>query len=138
VRVYLAATAALLKELADHAQVAGPLEGFAATESLRRELGDVSDEDLEFALAIAAGESSAAMVGLDDPGRGRRFVLVADIDGADASADDATPGAVEVRGPVLLAQVDAVLADPEDIALHAGISDELAWFATQEIGDLLA
>jgi hypothetical protein len=137
-RVYVAASAAMLAELADRGEVTGRLDGFAATEALRHELGDVADEELEFALSLAAGEASAALVGLDDAGRGRRFVLVADVDAESVSIDVETPGAVDIRGPVRLRQVAAVLADPADIALHAGISDDLAWFATQELTDLLA
>jgi hypothetical protein len=136
VRVYLAATTAALRTLADRGEAIG-WDGFAATSALHHELGDLADDDLEFALSVAAGEASAAMVG-SGSNRGRRFVVVADLPGADVVAIDDPPGAVRVDGAVSLSQVDALLADPHDIAVHEGVSDDLSWYATQEIGELLA
>jgi hypothetical protein len=138
VRVYFAGTAALLTQLAHDGVIAGPVEGFAATDSVVRSLGETSAEDVEFALTIAAAESSAAAVGIGRGARGRRFVLVADVGDADVVVDDVNPGAVTLDGSLSLAEVEAILADPDDIVLHTGVSDELAWFATQEIKDLLA
>jgi hypothetical protein len=138
VRVYLAATYPILRVLASEGHVDGPLDGFTASAELRRELGDVADEELEYALTLAAAEASAALIGVDGASRGRRFVLVADVDDVLATADRATPGAVLLDGGVSLSEIEAILADDHDIAVHEGISDELGWFATQEIGDLLA
>jgi hypothetical protein len=137
-RVYLAGSAAMLRRLAEGGPADGPIEGFAATESLVHSLGALSEEDLEFALSLAAAEASAAAVGVGPGARGRRYVVVADVDEDSVVADEDNPGAVTVQASVALSAVDAILADPDDVSLHAGVSDELAWFATQEIEDLLA
>jgi hypothetical protein len=137
VRVYLAASAAMLRQFVDEGRIDGRLDGFAATDGLRLSLGSLGDEDLEFALTVAAAEASAAMVGVGPDGRGRRFVVVADVREAAVSLDTDNSGAVVVEGPLTPAEIDSVLADLEDVALHDGISDDLAWFATQEIVDLL-
>lgn len=137
-RVYLGASAAMIAELSRTGQLAPGAEGFAATAPLRAALGEIGDEDLEFALSLAAAEASAAMAGVGPEGRGRRFVVVADVDAAAVEPAADNPGAVAVTTPVALDRVDAVLADPDDIAVHRGVSDELAWYARQEIPDLLA
>jgi hypothetical protein len=128
----------MLRQLVDQGQIDGRLEGFAATVELRASLGDLGDEDLEFALTIAAAEASAAMVGVGTGARGRRYVVVADVDEASVSLDGDNSGVVLVDGPLTPGEIESVLADLEDVALHGGISDDLAWFATQEIVDLLA
>jgi hypothetical protein len=138
-RVYLAGSAAMLRRLVEGGPADGPIEGFAATESLVHSLGALAEEeDLEFALSLAAAEASAAAVGVGPGARGRRYVVVAEVDEDSVVADEDNPGAVTVQASVALTAVDAILADPDDVSLHAGVSDELAWFATQEIEDLLA
>lgn len=125
-RVYLAATAEHIGALAADGEATGPWEGFAATPGLRAGLADVGDEDLEFALSVAAGEASAAM-----SAEGRRFVVVADLDPSDVVPEPDTPGAVAVAVPLRLHQVDSVLAGESDDA------EALSWYATQEIADLV-
>lgn len=73
------------------------------------------DEESEYAALMAAADASAAL----QPGGGRRVVLVAEV----ASEDE----------PVPMRRVLSVHADLPG----AGPQDDLAWFATQEIDDLL-
>ena len=71
------------------------------------------------ALMTAADASAELVVGLPD-GQRRRVVVVAETPAAD--------------GPVLWRDVVAVHVDTED---DADPDDDLAWWATQEIGDLV-
>jgi hypothetical protein len=136
-RVYLAATADQLRALADGGRADGEWTGFALLESLRVELGGLGDEELEYALGVAAGEASAAL-GADVGRPGRRLVLVADVDDAAVTRDPEAPGVVVVRGEIALSDVDAILADEGPHSAGAAAGDELGWFAAQEIADLLA
>jgi hypothetical protein len=56
--------------------------------------------------------------------------VVAEVDDAAVTPDPDIPGAVVVRGPITMADVDAILADDG--------GGELGWFGAQEIADLLA
>ncbi len=73
-------------------------------------------EESEYTALMEAADASAAML----TGSGRRVVVVAEV--ADAS------------GAIAMDRVVAVHVDTED---DAGEDDDLAWFATQEIPDLL-
>jgi hypothetical protein len=136
-RVYLAATRDLLRTLADRGRADGDWQGFAALDSVRADLGGLGDEELEYALSVAAGEASAAL-GTEPAAPGRRLVLVVHVDDAAVSADPDVPGAVGVHGSIALADVDAILADEGPTSVGAGDGDELAWYGVQEIADLLA
>ncbi len=109
-RVYLATTLAGLATVHEGGTLAGDVERVVAP-------GD--DEDSEYAALMTAAALSADLGG---PGR-RRVVVVAEPAGAD--------------GPVALDDVVAVHCDPDDRAADADPQDDLAWFATQEIPDLL-
>jgi Family of unknown function (DUF6912) len=134
-RVYLAATRERLRAVAEGSDGADGWAGFAALESVRAELGGLGDEELEYALTVAAGEASAALGPSGDGGRGHggRLVIVAEVDEAVVTSDPDVPGAVVVRGPIALSDVDAILSDDGQ-----GADDELGWFGVQEIADLLA
>jgi hypothetical protein len=136
-RVYLAATPDLLRTLVDHGRADSDWQGFAAVDSVRADLGGLGEEELEYALSVAAGEASAAM-GSDPSAPGRRLVLVTHVDDAAVAADPDIPGAVVVHGSIVLADVDAVLADEGPTSVEAGDGDDLAWYGAQEIADLLA
>jgi hypothetical protein len=110
-RVYLATTLAGLARL--HETGGGP-------DDAKRFVPPGDDEDSEYDALMTAAGVSAHMGG---PGR-RRVVVVAELAGAD--------------DPVTFADVVAVHADPDDRAADADPDDDLAWFATQEIPDLLA
>lgn len=109
-RVYLATTRAGLARLHETGAAPRNVERFEAP-------GD--DEDSEYAALMAA---AAAAADLGGPGR-RRVVVVAELTDPD--------------GPVTLADVVAVHSDAEDRPAEADSDDDLAWFATQEIPDLI-
>lgn len=100
------------------------LAGFVAAGSIpasaERHLvaaGAYGDEAAEYAALMSAADDSALL-----PGR-RRVVVVAELaEGAD------------VDGPVPMERVVAIHADTED---DADPETDLAWFAVQEIPDLL-
>ncbi|HSS68323.1 MAG TPA: hypothetical protein VLK34_07205 [Nocardioidaceae bacterium] len=131
-RVYLAATRERLRALAGGANDGEEWTGFAPLDAVRAELGQLGDEELEYALSIAAGEASAAL-GADESRPSRRFVVVAEVDGGAVVADPDVPGAVFVHVPLALSDVDAILAEDQP-----GGGGELGWFGVQEIADLLA
>ena len=115
-RVYVPATLALLAELAEG--------GLPA--SVERYVAEDESEEAEYdALMAAAAESRSLLAG-----PGRRVVVVAELADPD--------------GPVPLDRVVAVHADdPDDRSdpdhpREAGEDDDLGWYATQEIPDLLA
>ena len=99
-----------LERLADLAS-AGELRGYDEPF-----VADGEDEEAEYAALVAAADASAAL----QPAGARRVVVVAEV-GREGE-------------PVPLRRVVAVHADTEG----AGPDDDLAWFATQEIPDLLA
>ena len=109
-RVYLATTLDGLARLHEDGRIPAEAE---------RVLAEGDDEDSEYDALMTAAALSA---GLGGPGR-RRVVVVAEV--TDPAA---------VPQPV---DVVAVHCDPEDRAADADPDDDLAWFATQEIPDLL-
>ena len=111
-RVYVPATLDLLA--AWHAGGGAPAEA-------ERYVADGDDEESEYAALMAAADASSA---LQPPAGHRRVVVVADLDDPD--------------GGVPLQRVRAVHADPAPRPADADPDDDLAWYATQEIGDLLA
>ena len=137
-RVYLAASTRQLRQLLDGGAVTDVLDGYAAVDALRMEWGDDSGEELEYALSTAAAGASLLMLQATSQVPARRVVIVADLAAEQVEVALETPGAVIVKDGVTLERVDAVLADPADLAEGRAISDDLAWFAPQEIADLLA
>lgn len=85
-------------------------------DSVERYLAPGEDEESEYAALSAAADASGELQG----GAGRRVVVVAEV--------------AEADGTVALELVRAVHAD---LAEGADPDDDLAWFATQEIPDLL-
>ena len=84
-------------------------------------LAEDDAEETEYAALMTAADASAELLaGLPD-GRRRRVVVVVETATADA--------------PVTWRDVVAVHVDDRD---DAAPDDDLAWWATQEIGDLLA
>jgi hypothetical protein len=139
-RVWLQTSVAALRSLQKTGELAAPQDGYALTQELRDELGRASEEELEYAVsAAAAAASSALWAGTS----GRRVVVVAEV-GAAMRQPGNPAGSVVCTEPISLSQVDAVLVDPEDVTVSgdAGVEPDtdadLAWYATQEIPDLLA
>jgi len=136
-----------------------PISAHAVTPALRASWAGADDEELEYAVLMAAAFDSLQLIAATS-GEPRRVVVVADVDDADVDVD---PGgdetAVVVAGEVLISRCSAVHVDDADaegeIVLALGrlpdaaagderaladvslVEHELMWFATQEIPDLL-
>ena len=85
-------------------------------------------EDTEYDALMTAAETSALWAAELDPGERRRVVVVAEVAGPD------------LPGSVSLAEIVAVHADAADLPgdlTDADLVDDLCWYATQEIPDLL-
>jgi hypothetical protein len=85
-----------------------------------RYVADGDSEEQEYAALMAAAAESAEL--LDGPGR--RVVVVAEV----ADPDGAVP----------LRNVVAVHADPDERPAGADPDDDLGWYATQELDQLLS
>lgn len=157
-RVYLPLTLPGLARL--HATGAigpAPLPAHAVTPRLRRDWEGSDDEELEYAVLMAAAFDSLAAVAAEGAAP-RRVVVAAEVPDADvALGEDET--AVQVRAEVPLARCQAVHVDEAEAAdaVAAALTrlpdalagdgpalgavaltdHELLWFATQEIPDLL-
>jgi len=110
VRVYVPATVEQLAQWHAAGAVPSTEDGFVAASD--------GEED-EYAALMAAAEASAALLA---GAAGRRVVVVVTTD-----AD----------GPVPLRDVAAVHADATDRPAGADPDEDLGWFATQEIPDLI-
>jgi hypothetical protein len=82
-------------------------------------------EDAEYDALMTAAETSAVLADELDPGERRRVVIVAEVSAIGTS--------------VSLSDVVAVHADADDMPSEADPEalDDLCWYATQEIPDLL-
>lgn len=158
-RVYIPSTTGRLRDLL----VAGgigpvPVLGHAVTEALRAGFADAGEEEWEYAALTAAAQDSLALVGETD--RPRRVVVVAEADSV-TPVGGAESSLVEVDEVVPLRRVVAVHVDSDeaetDVAaaveawpraedgdatalqlVERCLDHEPGWFATQEIGDLVA
>lgn len=134
-----------------------PLAGHAVTSGLRDAYAEGGEEEWEYAAMAAAARASLGLLSAED--EPRRVVLALDADTVlPLGADD--PTAVEVGEVVPFRRVAAVLVDTPDAgeqvraattawpAAEAGDPDaealvercldrDLAWYATQEVGELL-
>jgi len=163
-RVYIALTRAELTELAGRAVLEGG-PAFAVTPALRSsyaEAGIDDEEELEYvAMTVAAGVSLTRL-DAGDPQDDRRIVVAADTEVRSLRDPDhpAHPARVELVAPVPLASIVSVHVDTDDVrslvrvavrALPAAAAgdesaaasvdaleeEELAWYGTQELGDVL-
>ena len=160
VRVYVPSSLRALREILAAEELGpAPFTAHAVTEALRDAYADGGDEEWEYAAASAAGLASVGLLTRDEPAR--RVVLAVDVSrvsscASQVDADD--PTAVRVDEAVPFRRIAAVLADAVDAeadvarareALASAASDanvllerclahELGWWATQEIGALLA
>jgi hypothetical protein len=82
-------------------------------------------EDAEYDALTTAAETSAVLAAELDPGERRRVVVVAEVP--------------KVGDTISLSDVVAVHADADDVPEDADSEDleDLGWYATQEIPDLL-
>lgn len=132
VRVYVPATVADLAALVAEGRLAGPRPAHAVTDALRAAWPEGDEEELEHAALMAAADASAALRGPGDPDR--RVVVAADVAAVEERGGD-DPTAVTVAHDVVVKNVASAHVDTAD---GADTDDELAWFATQEIGDLVS
>ncbi|MEI7057592.1 hypothetical protein WBG06_17345 [Nocardioides sp. CCNWLW239] len=115
-RIYVPATLALLADWYAAGELPGTADGYAAPDD---------SEEAEYAALMSAADDSAALLA----GPGRRVVVV--VDAPDALAHHLESQVVPLK---LVAAVHADLADrPAD----ADPDEDLGWFATQEIPDLI-
>ena len=115
-RLYLPATLHLLANLEQSGSLMVGNDAVRAADD---------SEDAEYAALMTAAETSAVLAAELDPGERRRVVVVAEVHAPAAS--------------VSLSDVVAVHADADDLPEDADPEDleDLGWYATQEIPDLL-
>lgn len=163
-RVYIPSTLPLL-DAACHAGEFGPapLTAYAVTPALREWYADGDDEELEYAAMSQAARASVGLLAANPAAPRRRIVVACEVsavpppDGtvelgdarlelrvvvpwsAVASVHLDAAGAAEVVGKAA-AVWDAALGGDEDavFALDSCEGEDLLWYATQEIPDLLA
>ena len=158
-RVFVATSWAGLRQIVTADGIGpAPFVAHAVTEGLRTAYPEGSDEEWEYAALTAAARTSLGLIGEDGPAR--RVVVAVDA-ATVVPAEDEDPTVVEVGEVVPYRRIAAVLVDPADaqdvvaaaaarwVDAEAGDAEaeqvvdrcldlDLAWFATQEIGDLLA
>jgi hypothetical protein len=135
-----------------------PFVAHAVTDALRAAYDDGGEEEWEYAAATAASRTSLALIRDDDDPR--RVVLAVDAETVRPAEGSEDPTLVSVEDVVPFRRVESVLVDlPEagddvraaaasmvaaddgdeaaEAVVERALDHELAWFATQEIGDLL-
>jgi hypothetical protein len=157
-RVYLPST---LPRLARDLQAGEiePVAAYAVTPALREAYASGDTEELEYVALLAAARASLALLADDPQAPPRRVVLAAEVPDAAAIAAG-HPAAVAVAGPIPVTKLASAHVDDaeaiQDVAkavaalpaADAGDDDaefdvdqaeghELAWYATQELPDLL-
>ncbi|MFF0269446.1 DUF6912 family protein [Kribbella sp. NPDC004536] len=163
-RVYVPSTLRLLSAACNAGEIGpAPLTVYAVTPALREWYAEGDDEELEYAAMAQAARASVGLLAAD-PGTSRRRVVIA----AEVSAVPPADGSVELGDArlelhvvipwrsVASVHLDAVQAttvigkaadlweaaqDGDDDAVFALDScegEDLMWYATQEIPDLLA
>ncbi|MDQ4085310.1 MAG: hypothetical protein M3165_05780 [Actinomycetota bacterium] len=160
-RVYIPVTHTGLRDLVASGGLGpSPLVGYAVTGALRESYAEGDEEQLEYVAMTAAARSSLRLLAVSEDEPPRRLVVAADVDEA-RPYDEYGPAAVELSRAVPMRQVASVHADTgeaeadvaaavamlrsggprdadEEFLLDACEGHELAWFGTQELGDLLA
>jgi hypothetical protein len=164
VRVFVPVTSTGLRALVAAGGIGPPpVPGFAVTGALREWYAEGDQEELEYVAMTVAAQAALRLLAAapDDPPR--RIVLAVDTDEAVPDTAGVAAGeraAVLVGSPVRATQLAAVHADTDDAAADVAAAvqvvraggprdddeqfvldtceaHELAWFASQEITDLL-
>ena len=130
--VYFPGTDENLRQLFEEKQTS-LTHGWAVTEALRSVDKSLTDDDLEYHVTYSAADHCLQMPQFS----GRRIVIAADVDKA-AAVDDPGPGEIRVEVPISLELIDAFYVDVPDADGNFDHDEELAWFARQEISDLIA
>jgi hypothetical protein len=160
-RVFIPVTHSGLRDLVGSGGLGpSPLVGFAVTGELRESYAQGDEEELDYAAMTAAARSALALLAEAEDEPPRRVVLAVDAEEVTPNVEYG-PAGVELAHAVPMRQVVAVHVDTaeaeadvaaavamlrsggprdvdEEFLLDACEGHELAWFATQEIGDLLA
>jgi hypothetical protein len=160
-RVFIPVTHSGLRDLVGSGGLGpSPLVGFAVTGELRESYAQGDEEELDYAAMTAAARSALALLAEAEDELPRRVVLAVDAEEVTPNVEYG-PAGVELAHAVPMRQVVAVHVDTaeaeadvaaavamlrsggprdvdEEFLLDACEGHELAWFATQEIGDLLA
>ncbi|HET6654104.1 MAG TPA: hypothetical protein VFH10_15810 [Nocardioides sp.] len=158
-RVYVPSSWAGLRDLVAADGIGpAPFLAHAVTDGLRAEFPEGGEEEWEYAAAAAASRSSLSLIRDVDPPR--RAVVAVDVETLSVP-DMEDPTVVEVEEVVPFRRIAAVLVDLDDASadvraaaaryadsvdgdpeaealVEAALDHELAWYAAQEIGDLLA
>jgi len=156
-RVYVPSTLSGVNEIVASGGIGpGPVLAHAVTDALRVAYPDGTDEDWEYAALSAAAYDSLALITADQ--KARRVVVAVDTASV-IPVEHGDLSLVEVHQVIPTAEIAAVLVDAEDaepdVASAAALwvqaehgdaaastvvercmDHELAWFASQEIGDL--
>lgn len=160
-RVYVPSTLPLLRVVADEGAIGpAPVMAFAVTPRFREWYASGDPEELEYAAMAETARASLRLVARDPQAARRRVVIAADVaDAAASPAEDISRAAVLV-GTIALTDVASIHVDTADAdavivaaaaaidAADTGDDDarfvvdeaddyELAWYATQEIPDLI-
>jgi len=160
VRVYLPATLPLLRAWLDAGRAPGA-PAYAVTPALREWYREADEEEMEYAAAQAAARGSLALLAEEPMAPRRRVVLAADVAEADVAALGEPRAGVVIGVPVVVALWASALVDHEDadgvvsvaasaltraelgdedakFAVDEADAYELAWYAVQELPNLLA
>jgi hypothetical protein len=129
-RVYVPVTRAQLADLVEVGKLVGPRSAHAVTPRFRASWPGVDEEELEYAALGAAAQASWRMRGSGNPAR--RHVIAADVPLEDSGAGEVATAVV--IGDVSLPNVASLHVDLQDVT---DLEDDLAWFAPQELADLL-
>jgi len=157
-RVYVPSSWAGLRDLVAADGIGpAPFLAHAVTDELRADFPEGGEEEWEYAAAAAASRSSLSLIRDVDPAR--RAVVAVDVE-TFSLPDMEDPTVVEVQEVVPFRRIAAVLVDLDDAStdvrtaaerfadavdgdpeaealVETALDHELAWYAAQEIGDLL-
>jgi hypothetical protein len=161
-RVYVPATSTTLTEFAGSGTLDPPITAFAVSPGVREWYLDDDPDELEYAANGQAVRASLRMVDADPLAARRRVVLSFDVADGDVTVrDDLDRGAVVVGSPLLLSTLASIHIDDHDaeltvaraaaVVLEADLGSEssqdivddaegfeLAWYAAQELDQVLA
>lgn len=162
-RVYVPVTTAALRGMLESGGLGPPpILGYAVTGDLRESYAEGDEEELEYVAMTRAARACLDLLAVQPEGEGaehdRRMVLV--VESEDVTPDGDVAGAVVIDTAIAMRQVAALHADTEearsDVAAAVAVvraggphdederfvvdsceGHELAWYATQELPDLV-
>ncbi|MFI5695914.1 DUF6912 family protein [Kribbella sp. NPDC051586] len=163
-RVYIPSTLQLLSAACNAGEIGpAPLPAYAVTPALREWYAEGDDEELEYAAMAQAGRASVGLLSADPTTARRRVVIAAEVSAvppADGSVElgdarlelhvvipwravaavhvDATDAIPVIRKAADLWEAAQNGDDDAVFALDSCEGEDLLWYATQEIPDLLA